>query len=95
MNSTTLYSFSILSSPHHDPTKFHNDMKAVFYGTFVWIFLFAIIRLYPYGGGSKGKQWGMGLDKSERDMRNRIVSFIHGLFAIGYSTYHKNMSYPP
>ena len=53
MNSTTPSTFSILSSPYHDPSKFHADMMLVFYGILIWMLFFAIVRLYPYNGGSK------------------------------------------
>lgn len=77
---------SLLSFRHqfHDQTLWETDLKQIFIGSIVWGLFYLVIRFSNLSFILGEQQISQ---KKDLDLRNRLVSFFHGIGAIYFSSF--------
>lgn len=82
-----LKNFRFFRSEYHDPSKMKEDFLYILYATIVWTSYFIMVKFFLFKKRFiiNGKQ---ASDLEDKDLKNRMVSFIHGLVSCIVSSYH-------
>ncbi len=74
-------------SEYHDPVKMKEDFLYILYATIAWTSYFIVVKFFLFKKRFiiNGKQ---ASDIEDKDLKNRMVSFIHGLVSCIVSSYH-------
>lgn len=68
------------------PDQLKEDFKTVFIGAILWSIFYIVIKMAPLKGLKiEGK---LPTREQDADLRNRMVSFVHGFIAMVLSGYH-------
>ena len=77
--------FQFFRTKFQDKEAFNEDIKTLAYYTYAWAGFYLLIKYIPIDVRINGK---IPTLKENVDLRNRVVSFFHGIVAMLMGTYH-------